>query len=70
MARHKEVIWISREQNYFCERGWTARANHPTSALLRTPSVAPQRLDDGGDAGLQQLEARAEAERIERRAQI
>ena len=26
-----QVIWVRRESEYFCKRGWTGQANHQTA---------------------------------------
>jgi hypothetical protein len=31
MASDVEVIWVRREQEYFCERGWTAKSGNGPS---------------------------------------
>jgi hypothetical protein len=26
MAKNKPVIWVKKEQEYFCKRGWTGKS--------------------------------------------
>jgi hypothetical protein len=46
MAADIEVIWVRREQEYFCERGWTAEPpRSPTGKSINCRSALPSARD-------------------------